>query len=395
MSAPVALPRRALVALALTALLSACGGSSKAQIDEIRDPDLLTETKAARDEAESAVKAGLVGAVFATQAESTAKLYQGAAGVRKPQGAAMRGDEAFHLASMSKSMTAALAAAWVEKGKLRWDSKPAELLPELASAMHPAYAQITLAQLLNHRAGLVPLDNAEGLGAFAEHLAGQTSPLPQTDTGRRRFLSAYLLSLPPAGQPGQDFVYSNAGYTLAGAMLEAASGKDFETLMREFSAPMGLHPVWQAASALTQGHEGESPAQLKPFTGYGPELQAWVDAIKPSGDVWLNPSEFARWLGEHQRALQGKAHALPASYVQALRGIRPGDYALGWSGGAVNGKGMLFHTGASNGFMGMVVLRQDGQRAHFALTNTFGTQPEPMDWVSKLLNDGLVRLASR
>ncbi len=389
------LPRRSLLALGLAAVLSACGGGGKAQIDEIRDPDLLTETQAARDEAAAGVKAGLVGAVFATQAESTAKLYLGAAGLRKQAGVALQGDEAFHLASMSKSMTAALAAHWVEKGTLRWDSKPAELLPELAAQMHPAYAQITLAQLLNHRAGLVPLDSAEGLEDFGAYLARQTAPLPQTDTGRRRFLSAYLLSLPPAGQPGQDFVYSNAGYTLAGAMLEAATGKDFETLVREFTAPLGLHPVWQTLSPVTQGYEGEAPGKLQAFTGFGAELQPWVDAIKPSGDVWLSPAEYARWLAEHQRALQGQAHGLPASYVQNLRSIRPGDYALGWAGGQVKGQTVLFHTGASNGFMGMVVLRQDGRRAHFALTNTFGTNTGPADWVTTILNDALVRLASR
>ncbi|MFO1253524.1 MAG: serine hydrolase domain-containing protein [Inhella sp.] len=389
------MPRRSLLALGLSALLSACGGSGQAQIDEIRDPDLLTETQALRSEAEAAVKAGLVGAVFATQAQSTAKLYLGTAGQRRQAGAAVQGDERFHLASMSKAFTAALAAQWVERGKLRWDSKPAELLPELAAQMHPAYAQITLAQLLNHRAGLVPLDSAEGLDDFAAYLASQTAPPPQTDTGRRRFLSAYLLSLPPAGQPGQDFVYSNAGYTLAGAMLEAATGQDFETLVREFSAPLGLHPLWQTLSPDVQGYEGAGPGQLQPFTGFGPELQPWVDAIKPSGDIWLSPAEYARWLAEHQRALQGQGHGLPASYVQNLRSIRPGDYALGWAGGQVKNETVLFHTGASNGFMGMVVLRQDGRRAHFALTNTFGTNSGPSDWVTTILNDSLVRLASR
>jgi CubicO group peptidase (beta-lactamase class C family) len=387
------LPRRTLFALGLAAVLSACGGGGEAQRDEIRDPTLLTETNAARGEAEAAVKAGLVGAVFATQAESASKLYLGAAGQRKLQGAALQGDEAFDLASMSKSMTAALAAQWVEKGRLRWDSKPAELLPELAAQMHPAYAQVTLAQLLNHRAGLVPLDNSVAdLDAFAKFLATQTVPLPQTETGRRRFLSGYLLSLPPAGQPGRDFVYSNAGYTLAGAMLEAATGKDFDTLMREFAAPLGLHPVWQVVSTGAEGYEGERPATLQAFTGFGPELQPWVDATKPSGDVWLTPAEFGRWLAEHQHALQGKDHALPAAYVQALRGLQFGDYALGWQAGTLNGQAFLFHTGASSGFMGMVMVRQDGQRAHFALTNTSSDQDS---WVLDALNTGLIRLASR
>ena len=46
-------------------------------------------------------------------------------------------------------MTAALVAHWVEQGKLRWDSRPTDLLPEAAAKQHPAYANATLAQLLD------------------------------------------------------------------------------------------------------------------------------------------------------------------------------------------------------------------------------------------------------
>jgi hypothetical protein len=40
----------------------------------------------------------------------------------------------------------------------------------------------------------------------------------------------------------------------------------------------------------------------------------------------------------------------------------------------------------------MVMVRQDGQRAHFALTNTSSDQDS---WVLDALNTGLIRLASR
>ena len=61
-----------------------------------------------------------------------------------------------------------------------------------------------------------------------------------TADARAKFVHA-ILAKPPAQKPGT-FVYSNAGYMIAGAMLEAKSGKRWEQLMRtELFAKLGEH----------------------------------------------------------------------------------------------------------------------------------------------------------
>lgn len=380
-------------ALALTplTLLGACGG---AEGDELRDPRLLLENQALRERAQAAVDAGLVGAVFGSQHDSADKLYLGAAGQARLKGDAMTGSESFQLASLSKAMTAALVAHWVEQGKLRWDSRPTDLLPEAAAKQHPAYANATLAQLLDHRSGLPTFNDPAEVARIADFVATLPLPHPTTDAARRRVLSGWLLSLTPVVGAGE-FAYSNAGYTVAGAMLEAATGQDFETLMRQWAQPRGLQPQWQPPANAAQGHEGPAPGRLQPATAFAPEVQPWVDAAKPSGDVWMGPAGYGQWLAEHQRALQGRSHGLPAAYVQRLRTLGSGDYALGWEGSWLHGKGALVHSGADQGFMGLTVLAQDGHSAYFALTNTLSLEPDSTSWVMDALNRGLLDLLNR
>lgn len=81
--------------------------------------------------------------------------------------------------------------------------------------------------------------------------------------------------------------------------------------------------------------------------------------------------------------------------MQRLRNLKPGEYALGWQGSQIQGHGALVHSGADKGFMGLVLLRQDGTQAFFALSNTLGVRADGGSWVSDSLNQGLLQLATR
>ena len=78
----------------------------------------------------------------------------GMAGVRRRgSGGWAALEDPFDVASCAKSMTASVAATLVEAGKIRWDTKVADVFPEWRRAMAPARGAITLEQLLEHRAG--------------------------------------------------------------------------------------------------------------------------------------------------------------------------------------------------------------------------------------------------
>ena len=61
----------------------------------------------------------------------------------------------FHIGSNTKAFTAFLAAKLIENGLISWNTKFYDLYPEMKPQSNPAYAEITLQQLLSHRARLI------------------------------------------------------------------------------------------------------------------------------------------------------------------------------------------------------------------------------------------------
>lgn len=390
MSYPASPTRRNLLAALISTptLLAACGGGSD-QRDEILDPRLLTENQRLLDQANAAVQpGGLAGIVIASQYRSASKLYRASAGRRRqPEGVPLQGDESFSTGSLGKAMTAALAARLVEQGRLRWDSRPVELIPALATTQQPAYAAITLTQLLDHRSGL-PYGGEEDLAQFLDAWSAGGEPEPATPVLRRRAVVTWALQLPPAGPAGA-FLYSNFGYELAAWMLEAATGDSFETLLqREIHQRLGLSLQVRPPAQAATGHAGPSPAALA-VAEIPPAADAWVQALQGSGGQWMTADAYARWLREHLRALQGQGSLLPDAYVRRLQALRAGEYALGWQGSGTAQMPLLVHSGGMPGFTSLAALRQDGQAGSFAFSNTEDSSGGTTDWVADRLDAAL------
>jgi hypothetical protein len=116
-------------------------------------------------------------------------------GVQRLGGPALRGDEAFPMGSITKSMTATLAGVLVQEGRIAWTSRVVDVLPELAPLSRSEYAGVTLKDLLAHRGGLAhrnfkrPRGRRSAAGLEGLELAELTPGLllwPDS-TGSRRF----------------------------------------------------------------------------------------------------------------------------------------------------------------------------------------------------------------
>lgn len=242
----------------------------------------------------------------------------GAAGVRKrgADAAVTKGD-LWHLGSCTKSMTATLCAVLVEKGTLSWDRTLAASFPDLKDRMHADYAPVPLELLLRNRGG-APHEVEPALWARLWKHGG-----PPADA--RRALAEGVLAAPPQAKPGTEFVYSNAGFAIAGHMAETATGKSWEELMRaELFGPLGI----ESAGFGPPGARG----QLDQPWGHGADGKPvdHVDnppAIGPAGTVHMSLADWARYVALHLRA---EGLLRPETFRRLHTPPDGEDYACGW-----------------------------------------------------------------
>ena len=161
----------------------------------------------------------------------------GAVGVRKyGDGTRVTPDDRFHLGSCTKAMTATLIAMLIERGKLSWDTTLAGAFPELAAKMHPDRASVTLEMLLAHRGGF-PGRRVRRKGSRSWRCTGFRAI---RGSKRRAYVELFLRETPEC-KPGEKFIYSNAGFTVAGTIAERTARRPYETLIaEELFRPLGI-----------------------------------------------------------------------------------------------------------------------------------------------------------
>jgi CubicO group peptidase (beta-lactamase class C family) len=259
-------------------------------------------------------------------------VARGIAGIRSarsPVSATL--DDRFHLGSDTKAMTATVVATLVEAGRLDWSTTVGEILAKSVPAMHAGWRPVRMDQLLTHRGG-APADlNANGLWSRLWQRQG-------TPSDQRMQLVRGVVTGPPEVTPGTTYVYSNAGYAIAGAMIEHVTGRAWEDLMRDrLFAPLGITtggfgaPGTAGVLDQPRGHDSSGkPVEPGPNADNPP-------AIGPAGTVHMTIADWARFALLHS---QGDV-ANPARLLRLLKAESfdrlhrpapgPGErYACGW-----------------------------------------------------------------
>lgn len=279
----------------------------------------------------------------------------GATGLRKAGGRNhVTPEDKYHLGSLTKSMTATLAGSLVTQGRIRWETTLAEVFPDLAPRFDPAYRGVTLLQLLAHRGGVAASLEEGGLWA---RLWDRAEP----PRAQRRYLLEQVLSHPPAVPPGSRFLYSNAGYAIAGAMLEQVTDTPWETLMRrELFEPLEMAsagfgpPASPGREDQPWGHvpEGDTFRPVPP----GPRADN-PPAIAPAGAVHSSLPDLVRYVAFHLRGARGGEPLLPRHVFERLhRPVGDDTHALGWI--VVHrdwaGGNALTHSGSNTTFFAVI-----------------------------------------
>lgn len=267
---------------------------------------------------------GMAGAIVT----SDGLLALGADGVRRRGAdAKVTVDDRWHLGSCLKAMTATLVAVLVEKGKLGFDGRVLDALPDLAADADAGWKTATLAHLLTNRSG-APKDLKPG-GLWAKLRAHPGPP-----RAARRTLAAAVLGAPPLSPPGEEFLYSNAGFAIAGQVAETVTDTPYETLIREkLFAPLGITTAGFGAPGTAderdqpRGHRADgTPVEPGPKADNPP-------AIAPAGTCAMTIADWGKFVSAHLAGERGRDGVVTAKTMRRLH-TPPEDakpaYAMGW-----------------------------------------------------------------
>lgn len=268
----------------------------------------------------------------------------------------------FPLASVSKTFTATALMRLAAEGKVDLDAPVRRYVPELRLADEEAAARITVLNLLNHTSGLEwnLIDDGKG----DRSLAGLVARLPE---------------LPLIAPPGARASYSQAGYNLAGRVVEKVTGLPFEQAMASLVLePLGLtDTVYGLAEAMVRkfavgynrGEDGELRA-ARPWNAF----KEGARGDNPGGGLASSVSDLLRWarfqLGDGEGLLPtAQLHRMRERTVE-LRGSTLGDgFGVCWFLHDFDGLRGIGHGGSGNGQFAELLIVPERDFAVVSLAN--------------------------
>ena len=271
----------------------------------------------------------------------------------------------FRGASTTKTFTAAAIMLLDQRGLLRIDDTVATNMPGRSESYlpdTPGYAlphrdQITIRQLLGHRAGIFDLSNqlipvsSNALYAGRGYLDWCISDNPRHSFTKDELAGVLAVNQLSNFSPGLKYSYSDSGYMLLGKIVEQVSGAPLDAFKtRELLQPNGLTDT----HFVTDGAEWALPAPcLDGFSLSGgqllPRTQYNYSYDPGSGNMITTPADLARWI---RRLLRGEAGIAPSQVARMCDVMPDSSYGLGIARRRAAGQDFGFgHTGATGGYI--------------------------------------------
>jgi len=274
-------------------------------------------------------------------------------------------DDLWNLGSDSKAMTVTMIARLVERGVLSWEAPLSAMLPDLVEEMRPEYRDVTLVDLMSHRAGLPENHSDE---AFFRTFFTDTRPLQQQRMAYLRLAVADAPVGPVRGKPS----YSNTGLILAGAIAEKATGKSYETLMREeIFGPLGMTSAVFDQTPRAGETSGHIDGRRSVAGDGNPQM------LLPASGIRMTLSDWARFCIDQMAGEAGRGKLLKSETYRLMHTPR-GDsiVAMGWGvPPQISGRvgPALTHGGSDGNWFAFVALFPGSENGVLAVANAAET----------------------
>ncbi len=279
----------------------------------------------------------------------------------------------FGIASNSKAFTSAALGMLVDEGKLRWDDKVTDYIPEFK--MYDPYVTdaFTIRDLLTHRSGL-------GLGA------GDLMFFPDGNTFTRKEIIYNIRYLKQVSGFRTKYDYDNNMYIVAGEVLAKISGLSWE----EFIEQRIMKPLGFTTSAASYGRVKDKNIidAHAPMDGIVKAIpHDWSETANAAGGILSNLTDMSKWIimqmnnGKYGDSLNKRLFSEAVHEEmwtpQTIIPVRSNptynthfsSYGLGWALNDVKGYKEASHTGGLLGTVTQVTLLPELKLGIIVLTN--------------------------
>ena len=161
-------------------------------------------------------------------------------------------DAKFRLASISKPLTSAAVVRLMEGAGLSLDTPVYTLIGGGWNDVE--FSHVTVRQLLNHLGGWDRDVSFDPMFIDKTVCTYNQTPLPVTP----QEIIEYMKTQPMDHIPGTVFSYSNFGYSLLGRLIEALTGQNYNSYMRNsIFIPLGMLDTWPGKNYETEAYQNE------------------------------------------------------------------------------------------------------------------------------------------
>jgi CubicO group peptidase (beta-lactamase class C family) len=277
----------------------------------------------------------------------------------------------FGCMSTTKAFVAAGLAMLVDEGKLQWDDKVINYLPEFQLKDSYITNEITIRDLLTHRTGIGNLDFL--WGTFKLSSDRILSSLSDAD-------KIYSLR--------SSFIYQNIMYLAAGKVIEAISGQTWGDFLSErIYKPLGMNDTYPLLEMIaSKSNKADAHNYVNGLIEKINQMSA--DEIGPAGSMWSTINDIGKWvqflLNEGKignETLISKTNfdelfkpqqIVPSSEFYPTQQVTKPNwmtYGLGWFQHDYRGEMVQFHTGSLAGMVAIVGMIPDENIGIYVMGN--------------------------
>jgi CubicO group peptidase (beta-lactamase class C family) len=249
----------------------------------------------------------------------------------------------------------------VDEGKINWDDKVTDYIPEFKMYNPYVTEEFTIRDLLTHRSGL-------GLGA------GDLMMFPDKSDFTKKDIIHNLRYLKQVSSFRTKYDYDNNLYIVAGEVVAKASGISWEDFIEQrIMQPLGFKS--SAASITRLKDRSNSIRPHAPVNGKVETIDIdWSETANAAGGIWSNIIDESKWVilqmnhGKYGDSLKQKLFSdevheemWSAQTNIGARAFPPYNthfaaYGLGWFLSDVKGYKQVTHTGGLAGIVTQVVM---------------------------------------